>query len=351
MNKRAAIFTGLALAAWLTSSGDQEKNTTAISTTGTINQQKSPVDSSDAVVNMRSPLATVLNTFPTSLHDATIQRYDIPGATKLLVHVRTNHFVPPSVLEALEQYAPSANTSKNASDNRQAIRNRVLEKYESVNTVNTQVYSILEQLAQRGFTTVREEGIEMGRTISRHDAISYHLNVLKLLSEHNYIVPEQYQDYYARAVQLQALPKGDDVKPSWQEFRYVPGGAMLLAAQGRITLLPTEPADAAERYPSATLDQYIGSMLGRMDESEDFILETAATHPDTVTILSFGGAHSFGGKESCGPEYQTGALSPRDNLAAWNKANDQKFSLIVITPKAYQELLPSDRKEPFRGQK
>ena len=121
---------------------------------------------------------------------------------------------------------------------------------------------------------------------------------------------------------------------------------------------------------NVTLSRYVEYAV---DKREDAVLERLSEQSEPLKILVYGGAHCFGGKNTCGATYRqemgrsndpfdraTYKLN-KDNIAAWNAANpEKKFSLIEVTSQGivaydnfvgYQEpplneLLTSQQKSP-----
>jgi len=76
------------------------------------------------------------------------------------------------------------------------------------------------------------------------------------------------------------------------------------------------------------------------EERELYAMEKIASSGDPLAILVYGGAHSFGGKKSCGEDYvvRVSGFPDYDNIHEWNVARPGKsFSLIEVTPKGFPE--------------
>jgi len=72
------------------------------------------------------------------------------------------------------------------------------------------------------------------------------------------------------------------------------------------------------------------------DDREDILLKIASKQTDPAVLCVYGGAHRWGGKESCGKDYPLENQISTDNIAKWNLLNPhKKFSLIEITPINY----------------
>jgi hypothetical protein len=112
------------------------------------------------------------------------------------------------------------------------------------------------------------------------------------------------------------------------------GALLKLGAEKKLKILPSEKR--RKPYKHLKLKDKIHTVL---DLREDAFLEIAAGQKHCLVYVIFGGTHAWGGKTSCGKEYDlSGRLSEKDNLAVWNAANsDKKFSLIELTFKSYNE--------------
>ncbi len=114
------------------------------------------------------------------------------------------------------------------------------------------------------------------------------------------------------------------------------GGILKLGVEGKLKILPAEKEvrNREEKEPSLRDKIYTDT-----DLREDAFLEIAARQRFCIIYVVFGGAHAWGGKTSCGVEYDlSGRLSEKDNLAVWNAANPKnKLSLIELTFKSYTE--------------
>ena len=113
------------------------------------------------------------------------------------------------------------------------------------------------------------------------------------------------------------------------------GAAGKVAFIDDVDLRPIEerPIDISE-LPDMLADFSI------FDGREDFALQKLAEYGDPISLVQFGGAHAWGGKESCGDGYSLkGRPSSKDNIAEWNKQHpDKKFALIEILPEGYEDI-------------
>jgi len=125
------------------------------------------------------------------------------------------------------------------------------------------------------------------------------------------------------------------------------GAVNKLAAERKIKMLPAERKNSKIKELSKKVKKGEKKLTDSevidavVDGREDIFLEIASKQRHPLVIVVYGGAHAWGGKESCGPNYlEKGRLSLRDNIAEWNKKYpNEAFSLIEITPKDYGEEL------------
>ena len=97
------------------------------------------------------------------------------------------------------------------------------------------------------------------------------------------------------------------------------GGATRLMLQGEITILPGDTSKSLDKIFTNDDPEY------KFDGKEDVLLNMVNKSETPVSIVVYGGKHSFGARDD------------RDNnIEKWNEQHpDSKFNLIEITPKNY----------------
>jgi hypothetical protein len=207
-----------------------------------------------------------------------------------------------------------------------------------VNQVQKEAYAVYTKLLQtQGFLPLWEEGMPVGLKLDRESIKGGHVRILRMLAEAGYIGRNDealYEGHFLNNEPADAVQKN-----MFEEFRYMPGAAVLLAAEGKAQLIPSLEGRLVDKTILNDKKAFEAVGYARMDNAEDFVLKLAAQRAEPVKILSFGGLHAFGGKKSCGLDYSLeGRLSSMDNIDVWNSAHPaMKYSLIEITPTSYQE--------------
>ncbi len=94
----------------------------------------------------------------------------------------------------------------------------------------------------------------------------------------------------------------------------------------------------------ARKDQSVSQEMVRhlvFDVREDVVLWIVSMKKDPLSVVIYGGGHTWGGRESFGELFPINErhfnISAQDNIAVWNRMHlDERFSLIEITPQNYR---------------
>jgi len=69
------------------------------------------------------------------------------------------------------------------------------------------------------------------------------------------------------------------------------------------------------------------------ENRENIFLNIASRQEEPLVVVVYGARHAWGGKRSCGKDYDRQDGSICDNIEKWNSNNPhKKFSLIEIAP-------------------
>jgi len=246
-----------------------------------------------------------------------VDKYLIPGAKRLLIHARQAHFA--------KDLSP--------------------EKLKTVRNVQTELYLSSEYLTKDKDVRLRrahDEGItsegwaqifiRFFRIID--DINKYHADKLREdIRDIEYKLELNPEDRLAELLE-------EKRKRLWKvqedNKRMVTYGAILkLGAEGKLKVLPAEKERLRKYERDLSLKDEIYT---KTDLREDTFLEIAANQRGYRVYVVLGGAHAFGGKDSCGKDYDlSGRLSSKDNTAEWNRENPRnKISIIEITFMSYK---------------
>jgi len=273
--------------------------------------------------------------FPTEIPGVEkVEKFPVEGAKYCLVHIRQRHYV---------DFNPNDPVDKILGLNRPT--KKVLE---SINSHQKSIYEILLYLKQKGTTSsVYLEGVDSSMLerirkitlIPEDDELIREVEDLesKLKERIIWNVPEGYtpekliQEYQQKIEAAKKRLAGHN-----ERYKYFYGGGLRLVLEGKI-----DP-----RFEDLSLNHkaYEEIEKGRLglavfDDREDDVLKSIAQGSERLAVVEFGGAHAWGGKESCGENYSlAGRKSYKDNIAEWNKSHpDKKFCLIEITPRGYEK--------------
>lgn len=313
-----------------------------------------------------------LRAFPNTLKGAEkIEKYEIPGATKILVHIRQAH--------ATDELLQAAKEGKETEELRQ--------RAEMVITTQTNIDYILREMATRNMlTTLVPEGFV------ENSVSPYGSRPLGAISqEHKFEQSTPLREEKELQKIIQGLPQllGHPVTPQQVQF-FAYGAAASVAQDG---LAVAVPGETLEQDILATMMPWTnGNTSDVFDGRENRVIQAAVTSASgTFAVVVMGGSHDFLGRTSAlqatwsntdyveklqyrninVPEGTSFDIDPKnpyllqnaashidvfrvphpqkpdtwewcgnqDNVAVWNNQHpDAKISVIVITPVGYQEI-------------
>jgi len=246
-----------------------------------------------------------------------VDKYLIPGARYLLIHARQAHFA--------EDLPP--------------------EKLKKVREVQTEIYLLSEYLTKSKDVKLRKAHDEGITSKAWADILTRFFRILNDMDK--YHVDKLKEDIRDIEYQL-AINQEDRLEELLEEKRrklkevqessnsMIKHGAILkLGAEKKLKVLPAEK----ERYGKHKKELSIREKIYEIELREDAFLEIASKQRRSIVYVVFGGSHAWGGKESCGKDYDlSGRLSIKDNLAVRNRKNPRnKSSLIELTLTSYDE--------------
>jgi len=242
----------------------------------------------------------LLERFPNQIPSAAeVKKYRTPGAKYILVHIKQTHF------------------SEGPFKSSELSLDEKLEIYASIDRSQRDIYRILSYLVDTGFISeVRSEGFTTENTPSIQNE---YLSVLdKLRNASIFRVDPIYLYAGVRVLKRmvngeEAIPDNsniDDIRREYEKnqkefdvFKYVPGGALVLALENRLRIKPSETNVSRD---------------DAFDRREDTVLIFSTQSDAPLQTIIFGANHDL-----------------RDNIKRWNRSHeDNKLSLIIITPDA-----------------
>jgi len=239
----------------------------------------------DQVVDLPTVANKFLREFPYRIPGAIdIRKYETPDATYCLVHVRSYH-----------------------------RRVGVAEEINKLtDPVQVDIYKIVSYLAEN------------------HDLRDVYFGGFLLDMEKDLNQPGEFERFFTGSVGKQA--------------RQQAGSVGLLALEGKIWVKATD-TDLSFFLGEREIWNGKAPEILALDNREDLLLQLIADEDfifprnnKDIAVAVYGGSHAFGGTESFGESYNMeGRTSYYDNIAYWNKWHTDKFSLIEITPKSYDE--------------
>lgn len=262
-----------------------------------------------------------------------VDKYPVFGANHCLVHIRQSHHI---------EYNPHDPIDKILGEHKPTKK-----ELERINSHQKEIYTILEYLKeQKIIDSVYIEGIDASMLerikkislIPEDEEITRELKDLEQKVNQKIIwnVPKGYtpeklmQEYQQK---IEAAKKR--LAEHNERYKHFYGAGLRLVLEGKL-----EP-----RFENLELNNKAYEEIKRtgkggvavFDDREDDILNSIAKETEIIAVVEFGGAHAWGGKESCWEGYSlNGRKSFKDNIAEWNKQHpNQKFCLIEITPKGY----------------
>jgi hypothetical protein len=251
-----------------------------------------------------------------------VDKYLVPGAVKVIVHWRQDHFVI-GMSEEDEEVVRKCqyNLETVLGEMAEHIHNEgIASKYDVKSMISLNIF----------IRDVFKQAIRDGR------------RDLKKL-EHKLETAELAEDI--SEIEYDIQEKKEDIE-RWTEYMDVDvlyGAVLKLAVENKVKMLPAEKRDfrideivkkLKEKEKTLGEKEVVEAIL---DGREDLFLEIAALQRRLLVHVVYGGAHAWGGKDSCGPDYNLdGRLSLHDNIAEWNKKHPEcMMSLIEITPYSY----------------
>jgi len=247
-----------------------------------------------------------------------VNKYLIPGASKLMVHGRQEHFVE--------------NLSEEGKKEVMAVQKEV---YISSDYFRKNRHVRLRRAHNEGITSEYWAGeiISLWRFIDGlyRDAANDLKTDIKKLERKLMVSPSAERDLI-KILEEKRRKLGRMQQNEGESFLY--GAILKLGAEGKLRILPAEKP----RRKEADLSKE-EALYAITDGHENTFLEIASKQRGYIVYVVFGGGHAWGGKTSCGADYDlSGRISREDNIANWNaKHPDKKFSLIEITFRSYNE--------------
>jgi|TARA_Y100000034_G_C6800337_1_gene358979 hypothetical protein len=255
----------------------------AISNNSCINQ-----NSLEEKVDEKTKAELIFDDFPSAEQiegTRKIDKYDVPGAEHLLIHLKQKHSPEENGILKLKNLGETylKDTMKNVND----IQKDILK-------------SILILKEDYGFENFRGEGITEKNVI---EDVKKHLGQTYAMLKRNGLNSDNF----------------------YEEYGCVPGGYELLVYSKKIDLNFSEKQESLEK----SLDYLGNSFLDETDwqnienfqqERENSLLEIISESDKPYSIVVYGAAHNF-----------------NDNIQRWNESfPSDKFSLIEMTPNNYQ---------------
>ncbi|MGC9309812.1 MAG: hypothetical protein ACP5D2_03920 [Candidatus Nanoarchaeia archaeon] len=227
-----------------------------------------------------------LENFPENIPGAgNIKKNETEGAERCLVHIKQMHDNPashhiPTKDEILSREYKIRQDNKIIPPEYGVLL--IQNIYQGVNDSQKGIYQILETITQQG-QEVLMEGVFDRDNIDKMNA--------------------EFSDFYLR--ELKRL-KRTGYFNTREEYEYIPGAIIKLAAEGRLRAVPAEKSQFCHnRY----------NIEGR----EDALLELISQSGNPYSISVYGSGHNF-----------------YDNIQEWNEKHpDNKISLIEVTPESH----------------
>lgn len=251
----------------------------------------------------------LLINFPDKLPGAkSVNKYLVPGAKKVMVHIRQEHYGQTPFRFQLKKV--------------ERVQREIKE------TLGYLIrYSGLRQVYREGLSPVFADLETRCAQINLYADRESRLENMKAEN------PAMYEDY----VFFEKTSVYDAV---YQVAREV-SGFKILSAEAVNTLSLAEDL----RKRSNGMNSFKNTSSSRafdiiFENREDAFLEIAGKQDAPVAVVVYGAAHAWGGEASCGRRYVfTRRESKRDNIAKWNSIHpDNKFSLIEIEPNSLHDL-------------
>jgi len=280
-----------------------------------------------------------LREFPNSLpRTASIRKFEVPGAKHCLVHIRQLHLVEYDLnksSEILPNFTQEKNLKKLNSHQQEIYQ--ILDNLRTNSGINS-VY--LEGIDSNNWPRIQKAGLENfleegNPSLEREITDLEYKTYQKIIWD----IPERETSESLREKYTQELEaKKKELKDYKETMRYVQGGGLRMVADGKLQPRFGEDSELIARLDKIDPNWAKKINYDTLDARENALLKLISLQDDCLAVVEYGGAHAWGGKDSCGKSYSLeGRNSQEDNLAIWNKKYPQnKFSLIEITPKSYK---------------
>ena len=262
-----------------------------------------------------------------------IKKFSVENANYCLVHIRQKHHV---------DFDPN-----NPSDKIFGEHKPTKQELEKINSHQKSVYEILNFLKKdEVIDSVYLEGIDSEtliklrkiKMIPEDEELTRELNDLefKLRQEIIWDTPEGYtQDTIREEYKNKLEELKESITGYEKKYKYYYGGGLRLVLEKKIEPRFENLSLHDKAYEEIVRTGKVGRIV--LDDREDSILHSIVQNKEKIAVVPFGGVHAWGGKESCGKDYDLqGRKSYKDNIAEWNKKYpDKKFCLIEIIPEEY----------------
>ena len=232
----------------------------------------------------------MLRDFPDEIMGAKeVVKYEVPDAEYCLAHLRQTH--DGNVGEFVNK--------SNIPEQDKEITTKLI--YMQVNQVQKEIYNILKEVNKKqGISDIYLEGL-----------LPNHVDLVRNSPK------EVYQIYLNEFIERGVF----DPKTEEANYFFIPGGALALNCQGKINLCAAESEDTykfakiAKNLPEGEIkDKFLKTMR------EDALIDIVAKDGNPFALTVYGSDHNF-----------------KDNIEKYNSENQNKFSLIEITPASYVE--------------
>lgn len=231
-----------------------------------------------------------------------IKYFPIKDAKRQVIHIRQRHPVPRSSEYDSVEYDPLTEN------------------------VQKEIYQILSSLFSPG--EAHPVYIE-GMWAENEKSIKNTLQEIRTL--------RNYASFLASKPELSQRYEALVVLHQFQSDFLKNNGTLRAELEDRVLTIPAESKEI--HFAEDKVEDEDEKLLLRTEPREDYLL-SILDMKSPLSVIIYGGAHAFGGKESCGKNYShEGRISFIDNLAKYNKEHpDSKIELIEVTPLNYIEL-------------
>lgn len=284
-----------------------------------------------------SKIEHFLKNFPITIPGARkVGKYGISNAKHCLVHILQEHkddeFVRGQLISKVLKDRGYDEKSDRAfiKKVKNMLKNELILMDKGVEKVQRDIYSILSYLIDRyNIKDIYIEGLDSMRAdlFNRlSDLLTLEKTLIKDIGKNSKPLAEL-RKFLAELRKSKVYSLVSSLEEE--------GGAAVLWKEGKIRVKATEKFGLNE-YPDLVAN-YLREPVSMSEEREDYVLMSVANNGDSIALVVYGGDHIFGGKKTCGKNYNLEErMFLRDNIYEWNKRNpDRKFSLIEVVPKSY----------------